>query len=351
MKFSLNTIKKLFKLYPSIQFQLNEVSNQRRLIFHAGIVKTGSTYIQKKCSENQNILEKMGLNYLDITKPNLKLPKWSNADFLFEDKNNFSDEFIAEKICSSAQKTIIISDEALWANIHVINRPCFANFKKTIILYIRDPAETIASWAGENSKPYNVLLANGEVVSIGFGLERYTEIYINIFNEFIEKFKSLSSVELVIRLYLKKIDLFEDFLMTILKDKSLVLENKFNFGNEIVNKSENRKYCDISSLTYIIVKAMGREDLLSYDLINYIYVQCKTGSSKSIIETIPKKILREINLKCLPTLRKLQTHCLFNIDKALSTPSWEKYDEFENNTLDPYEVFMLIKTYLNENHL
>lgn len=350
MKSSLNTIKKIFKLYPSTKFQFNEVSTQRRVIFHVGIVKTGSTYIQKKCSENQNILEKMGLSYLDITKPNLNLPKWSNADFLLVDTNNFSDEFIAEKICSSAQKTTIISDEALWANIHIINRACFANFKKTIILYIRDPAETIASWAGENSKPYNAILANNEVISIGFGLERYTEIYINIFNEFLEKFESLSSVELVIRLYSKKINLFEDFLMAIPKDKSLVLEKKFNSGDEIINKSENRKYCDISSLTYIILMAMGRLNVYSYDLINYIYVQCKTGSSKSIIETIPKKTLREINLKCLPILRKFQRHCLFNIDKALSTPSWEKY-EFENNTLDPYEVFILIESYLKENNL
>jgi hypothetical protein len=127
---------------------------RKTICFHIGTVKTGSTYLQKTLWENKAALQEAGLCYLEVTPPRFHLPRYANADFLDDPSlHSTARKLIEEADCAR----ILISEEGLFGRPQTMMLPVFDGFQKEVIIYVRRPAELIASWAAEHASPYNAL--------------------------------------------------------------------------------------------------------------------------------------------------------------------------------------------------
>ena len=148
--------------------------NPQTLYLHIGTAKTGTTYIQRLFYENRDVFHKLGVSYPYLLPT--QNHRWANANFLFDSTN----ETQLFKIFQRLGSKILVSEEKLFHNIALLNHPLFQKFKIKIILYLRKPAELIASWATEHTRPYNVTTAPGRdttIMSITEGIEVLSKRY------------------------------------------------------------------------------------------------------------------------------------------------------------------------------
>ncbi len=293
---------------------LKKKNNNKIIWFHVGPVKTGSTFIQYMLWKHRNYLSKHDICYFDYSEPKLHLPRYSNADFLMNDMSFDVDQEVYEKLFSVEYNEIIISEEGLWARIHVLNNKCFDGFTKKIIVYIRNPVEQVASWAAENALPYNGIqdcdaVGGYGVLDIELGIRLLTTDYINIFADFLKSIKNLYKTEVIYKNYdeikFSDNDIFIDFIKTINKDivddPEFIEICKSNDDGLGKNISMSRKYCDVSSLIYFYLSNQGIRQYYSSEMVEFVYSKCKSGDERPVIETMSDDWIEKVaeDLRCV----------------------------------------------------
>ncbi len=83
----------------------------KTLFFHVGTVKTGSTSVQRVLWENRENLLAYGVAYPAVSEPRLDLPRFANADFLFQE--DFDRAAARDILESMGAENLVISEEAL----------------------------------------------------------------------------------------------------------------------------------------------------------------------------------------------------------------------------------------------
>jgi hypothetical protein len=283
------------------------VSVSKSIIFHVGTVKTGSTAIQRYLWENRDQLLAHGVDYLQVTPPQLHLPRYANADFLFDENTRFDE--VQRLIDTSPADRIVISEEGLWGRPRVILNPAFEGYEKTVVIYLRNSADLIASWAAENSEPYNALVVPPKDLPPGFlsgplpinvGLDQCRFYYGKIFSEFFVFLDSFLAAggHIVVRPFetdrLIGRDATLDFL-DVLKVHPAEDQNADQKRDLIkVNPSRSRKFCDVSAAAWKLVQARGDEEFYGLALVEAVYAACRSGDDRPVVATLPDELLESI---------------------------------------------------------
>jgi len=271
----------------------------KAITIHVGTVKTGSTAIQKYLWENRDWLLTQGVDYLQVTPSRLDLPRYANADFLFDPATVVKS--VRAMIDASPAPRIVISEERLWAATHAITHPTLDGYDKTIVLYLRNSADLIASWAGEMAEPYNSGVAppadfppefqTGPLV-IETGIIQCRYFYRKIFTEFLAFLDPFlaSGGRLIVRPYARDQLTGQDAIFDFLAQVGITPETTAAGGGPPkslrANPSRRRKFCDISALVWEIAKTRGDEALYDLALVEAIHARCLSGDDRSIAATL-----------------------------------------------------------------
>lgn len=241
---------------------------------HIGPVKTGTTAIQKTLWETRDQLKLLGVDYLQVTPPRLDLPRYANADFLFDPQTDFA--AVRRQLEDTPADRIVISEEGLWGRPSVLLNPVFDGFRKIVIVYLRPGADLVASWAAENAEPYNAVVSLNaksrqdsksprvpprELVPIEDGIPKFTLAAKCRFEhalEIMERIRELGG-DIVVRPFEQEQmtggNAVIDFLTAIGVDPAAVLGGASQANGQHANPSRSRKFCDVSSLAWDTAKA------------------------------------------------------------------------------------------------
>ncbi len=276
----------------------------KTVFFHIGSVKTGSTSLQKFCYCNREALSKMDVEYIQFEPPRIDLPRWANADYIDHILDaDFDTDFVAEKINTSPASRILISEEGLMARPHVWQHPVFRNMCRVVILYLRNSVELVASWASENSLPYNfgrLEHSSGRgVVSIDEGISfwssKYRAILFNIYNAF----GSDSELNLIIREFpppnQEEENLTEGFLKLLGINEGEARNLAGNGNEEVINAGRSRKYCDVAYFLSELVHEYDVPDLYGEAMVEELCERLKSGDDRKAIDTLSKVEIKFIH--------------------------------------------------------
>lgn len=263
---------------------------EKTIYFHIGSMKTGSTGIQKFLYENREQLLQANLDYVQFQPPQLHLPRWANADFLLNPE--FDAEYVADTIERSPASKIVISEEGLISRPWVWQHPAFSRYNRKIILYLRNSVELVASWAAENSLPYNFRQtshASGRgVVSIDEGIGIWTNAYRGMLFGLASAFSADPEPDIRIRKFPTEdnIYLIDDFLCQLDMTQDEIAQASNGQTNEIVNEGKDRKYCDIAYFVSQLAIEYGLESHYSRKLVDFIYNRTRSGDMRKVINSI-----------------------------------------------------------------
>ena len=328
----------------------------KNIYFHIGTAKTATTLIQKALWDNREILKQFDTTYLDIAPPKLEWGRYANIEFLIDPNINISTENLRHYLNNLGTSNLIISEEGLWTNsLENINHPAFENYNKIIILYVRRPAEIIASWASEVSKPYNELQKlhafEGGLLPIDKGLIRLTEYYIQIFDRLFSFTEKNALPKIIVRPFensqLKNNNIFCDFIETLQIDSDQFFKSKGIRLPESENAGKSRKYCDISSHTLQILKAEKLRNKFDTNLVDYIYENCESGDNRSVLETLSDECIIDISEK-LQYIEDEISRRFLSGKKLFNTrlPPIYKKKRDPHKKINPEEVEKLLYKYL-----
>ena len=148
----------------------------KTIYLHVGNFKTGTSAIQKYCSDNRKELLRLGYDYIDSARPrgNLtnhgKLPislimqYERNQPRWYDDKDSFQQvsKAVIEEIEKSRVNNIIISSEEFYRipgckaatieNAVTDLRAMFLNYDVKVIMYVRRPLDMLKSWYNQINK-------------------------------------------------------------------------------------------------------------------------------------------------------------------------------------------------------
>ena len=164
------------------------VRNMKRLFIHIGHYKTGTSSIQKYCSDNANALGRAGYFYPPVARPNNNPTNHGDLSLLLAARHGFApppwyggnrdvDEAYANFLASArgaSQENILISSEEFVqlalredpASAIADLRDRLSEFDVRIVFFIRDPMALIKSWYNEVNKaprgtrPFPVFVKN-----------------------------------------------------------------------------------------------------------------------------------------------------------------------------------------------
>jgi hypothetical protein len=284
--------------------------DEKQIIFHVGTIKTASTHIQKFLFENKAQLSSLDVDYILLTPPRLDLPRYANADLIID--NDFDVQHVKNLIRASPCRHIIISEEGLMGRPESIKSEAFAAYSRTAIMYVRPPVDLVASWATENSRPYNFqyiqiaegapaeeegVLAVAEVNSTsmgpcsGIGYLCFT--YGQLIDGFLSTVEADEKLKFVIRPYgqdqFMHGNILVDFFNAIGLGSKLndgLLEIIENYDVAQTNESWSRKYCDVSAKTARLVEKYNLEEIYGEPLVEFVFERCASGDDRKVIETL-----------------------------------------------------------------
>ena len=281
--------------------------------FHIGSIKTGSTGVQKFCYEHRDALLAAGVDYIQFHPPKLHLPRWANADFLLQD--GFDAAFVAARMAQSPAPSILISEEGLMGRPHIWQHPVFAGMRRVIVLYLRNSVDLVASWAAENSLPYNFSQmehASGQgVVSVDEGLGIWSDQYRGMLFTLCHAFASDPGLEVLLRPFPPRDPqgeaLLPGFLRTLGITDPATLALADQAGDEIVNQGQSRKYCDAAFLLSELVKQHGLSPIYDTHFVLNIAARLRSGDDRKVIQTLNRLEMIFVQQRLLPPVRQLQS--------------------------------------------
>ncbi|MBR1219681.1 hypothetical protein JQ557_16865 [Bradyrhizobium sp. U87765 SZCCT0131] len=274
------------------------MATRTRAYIHIGPVKTGSTYIQKTFYENARVFEKFGISYPYVFPPALDLPRYTNADFMWDHSRN--DE--AKRKLRRLPK-VVISEEGLFFRPWSLRHPALDGLPTKFVLYVRRPADLILSWVAEFAEPYNAVVPSLPNVCGPLSIEEGIEVLSRHYEEGIWRFISFAAgafgeLDVDVRIFDRDSfvdnDLLSDFLHCIGVDAKAVRAHPEFMEVGRLNEAASRKFCDVS---YVAWEALGRPaDTTSYDLslIEEITARYDGGDDRSVIETVSDETIDAI---------------------------------------------------------
>lgn len=248
--------------------------------------------IQKFCHDNVDFLSKNNLSYPHVTPPELHLPRYTNAAFLWNE--HIWDE--AEKSLKGIEQSrILISEEGLMGTPSKINIPMFEIYEKIVIIYLRKPADLVAAWAAEKCKPYNIftehLSDKAGIFSIERGIKQMMYDYIICMDKTIEEFKKIEDKNIIVKSYdfgsFKGGSLVHDFFSIFNIDLPI-------FNSASVNVSPSRKFCDISHMVFSVLKDLDVVEYFDSPIVEGVYRNCRSGDGRSVLDTLPDSTIEVI---------------------------------------------------------
>lgn len=282
-------------------------------IIHAGTVKTGSTFLQSNFFKNKDSLRRMGVDYPECSKKSLAIERFTNRDFL--DLPTDAIESYIDDVIKDGCKYILLSEEGFWGDSSWMSNELLSRFEKIVVLYVRNPVELISSWVTERSKPYNADMNFNtdfsELLSFEHGLELLAIDYVEIFQKFLHKIKDSDNVRLVLRPYGSHLFSNHGIILDLLGSVSPeffgidLLSYGYKDHENLANKSVSRKYSDISAYLYYKLKDTGHVELYCPELVDYVYVNCKSGDERPSVMTLTKEQIDSISRITLPVSKQL----------------------------------------------
>ena len=295
----------------------------RTVFFHIGSVKTGTTGLHKFCYENRDALLEQDVNYVQFQPPQLHLPRWANADYLMN--QDFDPGVVVEAINASPQSKILISDEALMGRPQIWQHPVFRDMRRVVILYLRNSVELVASWASENSLPYNfrqVEHSTGRgVVSVDEGIGFCSMKYRGLLLQFLNAVQSDSDLGVVIRPFPPQLPdetLVENFFKILEVSETGIRDLVAMSGKDGANANvgSSRKYCDAAYLLSRLAYQYDIPHLYTKELVDTVYAQLQSGDSRKVIDTLsmPEKtfILNHLATTTSTLIEELQAPPMIN---------------------------------------
>lgn len=313
----------------------------KKIIVHAGTVKTGSTYVQRILYESKKSIESFGFHYCGLSKPELELPRWANARFLFD--NSYSDNAIEQYFDQCGFENIIISEEGLWPNLDKLNRQPFLKNKSIVTLCARDPVETVVSWAGEYCMAYNALPEEAPVgypiTSFVNSIELALNDYISCYEKFFRGHDLLrNNIEFKIFPYSKN---------QVQRNFAECLDLPYEALSSIVSKenvTRGRKYCDVSCLAYMFLEILEKKYLYTTEFVDNLYRICTSGTESELMATVPIHLLDKIFSKTEHVCDEIYSRFHFEFpEKPQPTNEITLFEP-----ADPFDVFNNIKALLKE---
>ncbi|WP_209509374.1 hypothetical protein [Ruegeria sp. HKCCE4150] len=291
------------KVLKNFEFPGVHAVTSKTLFFHVGTVKTGSTSVQRVLWENRDNLLACGVAYPAVSEPRLDLPRFANADFLFQE--DFDRAAARDALESAGAENLVISEEALWGKPHVMLDSVFEGFEKVIVTYVRNPADLVASWAAENAEPYNAM-TNGlgnEVdgpLQIDLGLEEFTKRYNANFRKFLDSTDDMrrKGFRIVYRPFEKDQLVGGNVVLDLFDVIGMDPEQVPRLRNTWANKSRSRKFCDVSTYVWEYVKDTPNRARYSLRLVENVYNQTETGDDRAVIATMDDASIRKIVDDC-----------------------------------------------------
>lgn len=291
--------------------------SRKRLFFHVGTVKTGSTFIQKFLFDNRRLLHDIDVDYILMSPPRLDLPRYANADFILE--HAFDEGVARAEIKQSRCKNILISEEGLAARPDVLTHAAFDSFDRTVILYIRAPVDLIASWAGETSLPYNFWqkkhASMDGITSVERRIPKLQFEYHATLTNLLNALDARPDIRLCIRPYMRDrfvnggiIDDFFAALGISVSDAMRAAVEGARFT--VVNEGKTRKYCDIAAAVAEEVERCGAVDQYTYNLVDYVYAACRSGDDRRVIDTLSDEEMQRICAGLMPIYDRLRSRGL-----------------------------------------
>lgn len=274
----------------------------KTLVFHVGTVKTGSTLIQKTLWENRELLRQFDTCYLDISTPQLSLPRYTNADFLLNSAPPLSDEKISSHLAQITASRAIISDEALWARWHLTNQSYFDNYEKIVVIYIRKPVDVIAAWSAEYAKPYNhwqkdSSSGNG-LIPVQKAISVCTKEYALIFRNFFQSIENFKPDKIIVRPYERsrfpQKNIVHDFFNILDIDSNDFIGRRGYIPSNTINKSPSKKYLDVAYQTLKYLESKNQQNLYCNNIVDFVYENISTGDERHIIDTIDVNCINDI---------------------------------------------------------
>ncbi|WP_026756655.1 hypothetical protein [Sediminimonas qiaohouensis] len=265
----------------------------KTVFFHIGSIKTGSTGLQKFCYENHEALRKRDVDYIQFQPPQLHLPRWANADYLL--KPDFDANFVADTIAASPASKILISEEGLMGRPQIWQHPVFQDMRRVVILYLRNSVDLVASWASENSLPYNFRQAEHSsglgVVSVDHGIGHWSMAYRGMLFGLLNAAQSNPNWEMVIRPFPPQApdeSIVKDFLKALGLEDITAHELAQSADEDAVNVGSSRKYCDAANLLSELVYEYEVPHLYEKSMVDTVYGRLRSGDDRKVIETLSK---------------------------------------------------------------
>lgn len=275
---------------------------QKTIYFHIGTVKTGSSYLQKTMWENRGALEEEGATYLTVMPPALHLPRYANADFLDDPTlHDAARRLIEDAPCDR----IIISEEGLFGRPQLMLSPLFDGFRKEVLVYVRRPAELVASWAAEIIAPYNAVSSGfpwqSGLMEFDLALVMASNAYAACMGRCFSVFSRGDFAGINVRPFEKaqlvRGDLLDDFLAHVGVDSVSFRRRAETDLLNSVNQTRSRKFYDVSYLTWKYLQDQGRSEAFSLDLVERVLADCQSGDDRPPIETIDDEVIDAISLE------------------------------------------------------
>lgn len=268
---------------------------EQKAYVHIGPVKTGSTFIQKSIYENRDLLQKYGLDYPTAGSNDDRI---ANSEFVLKQG------ILNGKVPSDFSKNpkFLVSEEGLFFQPNTLRALAASGVKSRIIVFARRPAELIASWAAEYSKPYNAVTNHLPMikgpVSIETGLDVLSNIYESAARDFIKFLNEHKNLDVVLQIYsretTKKNQILRNFFNSLdLNAEQLLADRSFkDLGR--VNEGSPRKYCDISVIAWQLLGNPTNLRTYNHKLVQELSKTFPGGDARPVIDTLDDATIEKI---------------------------------------------------------
>jgi hypothetical protein len=265
---------------------------------HVGPVKTGSTYIQKVFFQNSAVFERFGIVYPYVFPSSADGARFTNAPFLWDRSRD--DE---AKRQLQALRKFLISEEAIFFQPWNLRHPAFEGLQTKVVLYVRQPAELILSWAAECAKPYNAVIQSLPDVHGPLPITTAIDVLSKSYEEAAWRFISYATgarddLDAIVRVFDRasfiENDLLSDFLYCLGLDAKIVRSDPEFSDPGVTNESGSRKFCDVSYATWVALGRPTNMETYNLSLVEEIVSKYSGGDNRRIIETVGDDVIETI---------------------------------------------------------
>ena len=239
---------------------------KKKIIFHIGHGKTGSSALQSFLALNTDLLKKNGIFYPVFSKNfysrQLKgLSSSGNLGLINPEQTNQLSNFISDNLKNN--NVVLFSSEGLYRHISYLSKTSlkefFVNHEIEIILFVRNPLDFLSSSYIQNVK------ANGLSKNLDEWILERDKRFIKWFDQIMQIYQlnNRKNVTLKIINYSKSKNIFKDFL----KKLDIVNIDEFKIPAKKINRSINGEELQFLK----ILNKINRNGMFASFISNYFF--------------------------------------------------------------------------------